>query len=139
LDYEPGFKEDLQLNSTVKLANSNLHGVISTENPFQNNSIISRSDISEIDFNHEVGYTRKLSKDHTGMLQANINYNQSDPENNWLTNREILGGVLPQDEDSHNTIFQNKKIHKIKFKVIVKDYKELNNSNHILTNLEMTF
>lgn len=139
LDYEPGFKEDLQLNSTVKLANSNLHGVISTENPFQNNSIISRSDISEIDFNHEVGYTRKLSKDHTGMLQANINYNQSDPENNWLTNREILRGVLPLDEDSLYNIFQDKKIQKINFNAIVKDYWELNNSNHIYTTLGMNF
>ncbi|WP_236959793.1 carboxypeptidase-like regulatory domain-containing protein [Joostella atrarenae] len=139
LDYEPSYEEDLKLNSTIKLSKSNADGAITTVNPFQNNEIATKTAIESIDFTQDISYTRKLSKDHTGTLQSNFNYNESTPTTNWLTNQEILQGILPLENDSLYNIIQNKNSQRFNFDAAVKDYWVLNNFNHLYTSLGMKF
>jgi len=139
LDYQPSYTEDLKFNTTVKSSKNKLDGAIITENPSQNNTILNKSDISGMDLTQDVRYTRKLNKDHTGTLQANLNYYENDPRNNWLTNQEILQGILPLEKDTLYNISQNKKTQNLKFNGVVKDYWVINSSNHLYTTLGLNY
>lgn len=133
IDYDPSFKEDFAFNSFVKVTNNDSKGRIVTINPTQNNNITTITDIKGLNLKQNISYSRKLSKDHTGTLEATYNYQNDKPITNWITNQQILQGLIPlEDADIYN-ILQTKKSNSHTFNAIVKDYWVLNNFNHIYT------
>lgn len=135
LDYDPSYEEDLALNTFVKLTNNDSFGNVTTINPTQDNTITTRTDIKGVNLKQNVSYSRKLSRDHTGTLEATYNYQNDQPINNWLTNQQILQGLIPLEDDDVYNILQTKKSNSHNFNAIVKDYWVLNNFNHLYTSV----
>ena len=135
LDYDPSFNEDFAYNSFIKLTNNDSNGFITTINPNQNNSISTLTDVVGINLKQNVNYSRKLSKDHTLTLEATYNFQNDKPLTEWLTNRQILQGLIPLVNDTFYNIFQTKKSNSHSFNAIIKDYWVLNNFNHFYTSV----
>ncbi|GAB4154310.1 MAG: TonB-dependent receptor [Winogradskyella sp.] len=135
IDYDPDHKEDFAYNAFVKVTNNDSNGVISTINPNQNNSINTLTDVTALNLKQNVNYSRKLSKAHTATLEATYNFQNDKPITEWLTNQQILQGLITlEDEDTYN-ILQTKKSKSHNVNAIVKDYWVLNNFNHLYTSL----
>ncbi|MCX7551395.1 carboxypeptidase-like regulatory domain-containing protein [Xanthomarina sp. F2636L] len=131
LDYEPSFKEDLAFNSFVKVSNLNSYGFINTINPTQNNTIKTQIDSKNLNIKQNVNYSLKLSQDHTGVLEATYNFQNDKPITNWLSNQQILQGLIPLEDDVFYNVFQTKKLKTHNFNGLIKDYWVLNNYNHL--------
>lgn len=135
LDYEPSFDEDFAYNSFVKITNNDSNGLTATLNPTQNNTINTTSDIKNFNLKQNISYSRKLSKNHTATLEATYNYQNDKPITEWLTNQQILQGLIPLEDDEVYTILQTKKSNAHNVNAIVKDYWVLNNFNHLYTSV----
>ena len=135
IDYDPSYKEDFAYNSFIKVTNNDSNGTIITINPTQNNNITTITDIKGLNLKQNISYSRKLSKDHTGTLEATYNYQNDKPITNWLTNQQILQGLIPLEEAEIYNILQTKKSNSHTFSTIVKDYWVLNNFNHLYTSV----
>ncbi|MEZ4855086.1 MAG: carboxypeptidase-like regulatory domain-containing protein [Gelidibacter sp.] len=135
LDYDPSYEEDFAYNSFVKITNNDSNGFITTINPTQSNNINTLTDIKGLNLKQNISYSRKLSKDHTGTLEATYNYQNDQPITEWLTNQQILQGLIPLQEDIFYDILQTKKSSSHNFNTIVKDYWVLNNFNHLYTSV----
>ncbi|WP_452232861.1 carboxypeptidase-like regulatory domain-containing protein [Lacinutrix sp. MEBiC02595] len=135
IDYNPSYEEDFAYNSFVKVTNNDSNGLVNTINPTQNNNITTKTDIKNINLKQNVSYSRKLSKDHTATLEATYNFQKDKPITNWLTNQEILQGLIPLQEAEIYNILQTKKVKSHTTNAIVKDYWVLNNFNHLYTSV----
>ena len=135
LDYEPSFEEDLAYNTFIKVSNNDSHGLINTINPNQDNSIETKTDIKNIDLKQHINYSKKLSKSHTATLEATYNFQNDKPITNWLTNQQILQGLIPLEDDTFYNILQTKKVNSHTANAIVKDYWVLNNFNHLYSSV----
>lgn len=135
LDYDPSFDEDFTYNSFVKVTNNDSNGLITTLSPSQNNNINTLTDIKGLNLKQNISYSRKLSKDHTGTLEATYNYQNDKPITEWLTNQQILQGLIPLEDDTVYNILQTKTSTSHNANAIVKDYWVFNNFNHLYTSV----
>ena len=135
VDYEPSYKEDFAYNAFVKVTNNDSRGFVNTINPDQNNRITTVTDIAALNLKQNITYSRKLSKAHTATLEATYNFQNDKPITEWLTNQQILQGLIPlEDADVYN-ILQTKKSTSHNFNAIIKDYWVINNFNHLYTSV----
>jgi len=74
-----------------------------------------------------------LSKAHTATLEATYNFQNDKPITEWLTNQQILQGLIPLEDADVFNILQTKKSRSHNFNAIVKEYWVLNNFNHLYT------
>ncbi|PQV49372.1 hypothetical protein CLV33_1031 [Jejuia pallidilutea] len=133
LEYNPSYEEDLTYNTFLKTTNSANNGLINTVSPNQDNRIQTISDIISFNLKQNISYSRKLSKDHTATLEASYNFQNDTPITEWLTNRQILQGLIPLEDDTMFNILQIKRSKSHDINVVVKDYWVLNNFNHLYT------
>jgi|26BtaG_2_1085354.scaffolds.fasta_scaffold02644_3 hypothetical protein len=135
VNYKPSFEEDFAYNSFIKVTNNDSKGLINTINPIQNNSIATNTDIKALNLKQNITYSRKLSKNHTGTLEATYTFQNDKPLTEWLTNQQILQGLIPLEDDVIYDILQTKRNSAHNVNAIVKDYWVLNNFNHIYTSV----
>jgi hypothetical protein len=133
IDYDPSYKEDFAYNAFVKATNNDTNGFLSTVNPTQNNTIRTLTDVVALNLKQNITYSRKLSKAHTATLEATYNFQNDKPITEWLTNQQILQGLIPLEDDTLYNILQTKKSRSHNFSAILKDYWVLNNFNHLYT------
>jgi hypothetical protein len=133
VDYDPSYKEDFAYNAFVKATNNDSNGFINTMNPTQNNTIRTLTDVIALNLKQNISYSRKLSKKHTATLEATYNFQNDKPITEWLTNQQILQGLIPLEDDTLFNILQTKKSRSHNFSAILKDYWVLNNFNHLYT------
>ena len=88
-----------------------------------------------INLKQNISYSRKLSKNHTGTLESTYNYQNDKPITEWLTDKQILQGLIPLVDDSVYNILQTKKSNFHNVNAVVKDYWVLNNFNHLYTSV----
>jgi len=141
LDYDPSFKEDLSLNSFIKVTNNDALGLITTQNPNQDNSISTATDIEALNFKQNISYSRKLSEAHTATLEATYSFLDDQPITEWRTDQQILVGLIPLEPDELFHIIQTKTSRSHNFNGVLKDYWVINNFNHLYTSvgLNMNF
>ncbi|HUH24993.1 MAG TPA: hypothetical protein VLY87_00060, partial [Flavobacterium sp.] len=135
IDYDPSFDEDFAYHSFVKVTNNDSNGLINTINPTQSNTIATLTDIKGINLKQNLSYSRKLSKNHTGTLEATYTFQNDKPLTEWLTNRQILQGLIPLEDDTVYNILQTKRNNAHNANVVAKHYWVLNNFNHIYTSV----
>lgn len=135
LDYDPTYKEDFAFNTFVKLTNNNGLNTINTNSPTNTNSIRTANDIDALTLKQNVTYSRKLTDNHTGTLEATHSYTVDKPNTNWQTDKEILQGLIPLQADDVYNIQQTKEVKTHSVNAIVKDYWVLNNYNHLYFSL----
>jgi len=135
VDYDPSYKEDFAYNAFVKVTNNDSNGLLNTLSPNQNISITTATDVKSLNLKQNITYSRKLSKAHTATLEATYNFQNDKPITEWLTNQQILQGLIPlEDADVYN-ILQTKKSRSHNFNAIIKDYWVINNFNHLYTSI----
>ena len=135
VDYEPSFKEDFAYNAFVKATNNSSNGFVNTINPNQNNNIRTITDVTALNLKQNINYSRKLSKAHTATLEATYNFQNDKPITEWLTNQQILQGLIPLEDADVFNILQTKTSKSHNFNAIIKDYWVLNNFNHLYTSV----
>jgi len=135
LDYNPSSKESFKYNSFIKTTNNSSNSLVTTLNSSQTNTIITNTDIVSFDLKQNTNYSRKLSKTHTATLEATLNFKNDKPIKEWITDTQILQGLVPLENDTLFHISQIKKSKSFNFNTIIKDYWVLNNSNHIYISL----
>ncbi|MCH7525124.1 MAG: carboxypeptidase-like regulatory domain-containing protein, partial [Bacteroidetes bacterium] len=135
LDYDPSYNEDFAYNSFVKVTNNDSNGLITTLNPTLNNNINTITNIKGLNLKQNISYSRKLSKSHTATLEATYNFQNDKPITNWLTNQQILQGLIPLEDDVTYNILQTKKAKSHTINTIIKDYWVINNFNHLYTSI----
>ncbi len=135
LEYKPTIKEDLNINTVIKVTNNKGLGVINTINPSQDNTISTTNNVTGLNLKQNFSYSRKLSKNHTATLQSIYNLKNDQPITNWLTNQQILQGLIPLQIDVNYNIQQTKTVKTNSVNTILKDYWVLNNFNHLYTSL----
>jgi hypothetical protein len=135
LDYEPSFSEDLALNTFIKATNNDGNGFINTINPSQDNTIRTLTDVVGFNLKQNLNYNRKLSKAHTITLESTYNFQNDKPITEWLTDQQILQGLIPLEDDTVYNILQTKRSETHSFNAILKDYWVINNFNHIYTSV----
>ena len=135
LEYKPTIKEDLNINTVIKVTNNKGLGIINTINPSQDNTISTTNNVTGLNLKQNFSYSRKLSKNHTATLQSIYNFKNDQPITNWLTNQQILQGLIPLQIDVNYNIQQTKTVKTNSVNTILKDYWVLNNFNHLYTSL----
>ncbi|TYA74415.1 carboxypeptidase-like regulatory domain-containing protein [Seonamhaeicola marinus] len=135
LDYNPSYKEDFAYNVFVKATTNSNDGIIHTINPSQTNRINIVTDATSLNIKQNISYSRKLSKKHTATLEATYNFYNDKPLTEWITNQQILQGLIPLEDDTIYAITQNKTSKAHNFSAIAKDYWVLSNFNHIYTSI----
>ncbi|MGB2686320.1 MAG: carboxypeptidase-like regulatory domain-containing protein, partial [Olleya sp.] len=135
LEYKPTIKEDLNINTVIKVTNNKGLGVINTINPSQDNTISTTNNVTGLNLKQNFNYSRKLSKNHTATLQSIYTFKNDQPITNWLTNQQILQGLIPLQMDINYNIQQTKTVKTNSVNTILKDYWVLNNFNHLYTSL----
>ncbi|WP_296383191.1 carboxypeptidase-like regulatory domain-containing protein [Winogradskyella sp.] len=131
IDYDPSYEEDFAYNAFVKVTNNDSRGFLNTISPNQTNSITTLTDVTAFNLKQNISYSRKLSKAHTATLEATYNFQNDKPITEWLTNQQILQGLIPLVDDDVYNILQTKTSKSHNFNAIVKDYWVLNNFNHL--------
>ena len=135
LEYKPDFEEDFAYNSFIKLADNDGKGLINTMHPSQSNTIATLTDMKNINLKQNIAYSRKLSKNHTGSFEATYSFQKDKPFTEWMTDRQILQGLIPLEEDEMYTILQTKRNSTHNANAVAKHYWVLNNFNHIYTSI----
>ncbi|WP_417859846.1 carboxypeptidase-like regulatory domain-containing protein [Winogradskyella sediminis] len=135
VDYKPSYNEDFAYNAFVKVTNNDSHGFVNTINPDQNNSITTLTDVTALNLKQNITYSRKLSIAHTATLEATYNFQNDKPITEWLTNQQVLQGLIPLEDADVYTILQTKKSTSHNFNAIIKDYWVINNFNHLYTSV----
>lgn len=135
LEYNPSFEEDFTYDSFIKVTDNNSNGLVTTLNNSQNNTINTLSNTNGLNLKQNINYSRKLTKNHTATLEATYTFQNDKPITEWLTNRQILQGLIPLEDDVVYNIFQTKKSSLNAFNAIIKDYWVLNNFNHLYTSV----
>ena len=133
VDYDPSYKEDFAYNAFVKVTNNDSNGLLNTVSPNQNNTIQTLTDVVALNLKQNITYSRKLSKAHTATLETTYNFQNDKPITEWLTNQQILQGLIPLEDDMLFNILQTKKSRSHNFSAILKDYWVINNFNHLYT------
>lgn len=139
LDYEPNYQTDIAFNSFVKASNGNSIGAILTESINSNNSISTFNKDKSISLKQNLSANKKLSKNHTGTFEISYTYQNDKPITNWITDQQILQGLVPLEEDIIYDILQNKKSNLHSINAIAKDYWVLNNFNHLYTSIGVNY
>jgi hypothetical protein len=135
IDYDPSYKEDFAYNAFVKVTTNDSRGFVNTINPNQNNNITTLTGVAGLNLKQNINYSRKLSKTHTVTLEATYNFQNDKPINEWLTNQQILQGIIPLEDEEVYNILQTKRSKSHSFNAIIKDYWVLNRFNHLYTSV----
>lgn len=133
LEYKPHHEVDFTYNSLIKITDNDSNEDLSTIHPLHNNNLHILSDIKSIDFKQNISYSQKLSKNHTGTIEATYSLQKNKPFTEWLTDRQILQGLIPLEDDDVYTILQTKRNKEHHANAVLKHYWVLNNFNHIYT------
>lgn len=131
--YKPSYEEELKYNNFLKTTNARSDAMILTLNQDQNNHIQTLSDIIAFQVKQNLSYSRKLSKKHTAILETSYSFQNDKPVTEWLTNEQILQGLIPLEDDVMYNILQTKRSKSHDVTAVAKDYWVLNKFNHLYT------
>ncbi len=135
LDYEPSFKEDLKFSSTAKLSEAQSDGRIDTQSPFRESNIYTLSNIKGVSLKNRLQYSKKFDRNHTATLLANFNIDRSEPDTNWITDQDILTGLIPLIDTPITDIFQERTLKNTRFDVLLKHYWVIDRFDHLYTSI----
>ncbi len=135
LDYAPSISDDISYSGFFKSSNNSDIDGISSITPTVNTNINSSTEDKTITLKQNAEWHKKLSRKHTTSLTVNYQYDQSNPNTNWLTNQPILQGLIPIQSDSKYNINQVKNLKLHNLNLLFKHYWVLNGSNHLYTTI----
>lgn len=139
VEHEPNRDENVTLNSFVKLTKNTGQGSILTQSENQNTFFNTLQDVSALELEQNVEYSKRFSRTQTLSLEASVAFQQNRPNSTWETDQLFLPGLLPLEEDDSYQVVQQKGAQNTSFDLVIKDYWVLNNFNHIYTTFGTNF
>lgn len=137
LGYEPNSKEDLSVNSFVKLSDNSSIGTLISNTDNENGILGTTGELNSVSVKQNVSYSRKFSKAQTLSAEATLSFKKNKPLTSWETNSPFLDNLIPLEEDTVFKVNQTKETKQTTIDFVLKDYWVLNNYNHVYTSLGM--
>ncbi|MEM6687001.1 MAG: hypothetical protein AAF617_14565, partial [Bacteroidota bacterium] len=137
LEYTPAATEKLYYNAQILLSNSESDNFINSNITGGNNTTFqTMRDVENVSFKHYVEWHKQYKNiNHKTSFVVSHMYENSKPENMWLTNNQFLSGLIPLEDDALYTINQLTEKTSNSIDALFKHYWIVNNTNHIYTNL----
>jgi hypothetical protein len=133
LDYSGNKNEKWYYNTQYQFSNNNmlntLNSITNTNNSLY--ETVKKSDNAGV--KQFLEWHNNINDNHTTTLVINHTFEQSKPQNNWLTDQKFLTGLIPIQDDTNYNIQQIKKIRNNAIDAIFKHYWIINNFNHLYT------
>lgn len=135
LNYKPNSKIEVYFNSFIKSANNSKQNNINTISTVNSNNIQTTQENTSFTAKQNIEFHKQQNIKHTFSVVGNHSYTNSTPSTNWLTNQEILNGLLPITTANNYNIQQFKTRNRNQLNLIAKHYWVLNRFNHLYTTL----
>lgn len=135
LGYAPSISDDISYSGFFKSSNNADFDGISSITPTLNTNLKSTTKDKTITVKQNVEWHKELSRKHTTSFTVNYQFDQSNPNTNWLTNQQILQGLIPLQDDNQYNINQIKNLKLQNLNLLFKHYWVLNRSNHLYTTI----
>jgi hypothetical protein len=134
LNYKASNKTEVYFNSFIKLANNNKQSNINTIRAVNTNIQTSKEN-TPFTAKQNLEFHKQQNLKHTFSVVGNYSYTHSTPTTNWLTNQELLNGLLPLITSTNYNIQQLKISNRNQVNIIAKHYWVLDRFNHVYTTL----
>lgn len=128
---EPNINTFTSLETYIKASHNISGGNINTVSSQDNNTIQTNINADNVSIKQKIQWHKQFSKRHTTSAIFNYQYQKTTPSTNWITNTNILQGLIPIiDQDTFD-------INKINFSqsntvdLTIKHYWVINNFNHL--------
>jgi hypothetical protein len=135
LDYSPSEKEkvfyNMQFQSSNNNALSNISSITNLDTTLFKNSI----NADNVAIKQYLEWHKSSNEHHTTSFVVNQAYEDNTPQNDWITNKKFLAGLIPLQTNSNYEIQQVIKAKSNNLDALFKHYWIVNNFNHLYTNL----
>lgn len=101
-------QNDFRFNSFIKYSNLNFSSDLLTQTINETNKIQTTHTSKNLTFKQIGSWHRQFSKQHTASSNFVYNIQNLKPTNHWLTEFEILNGLIPTEGPLPYNIYQNK-------------------------------
>ena len=133
LKYDPNKLEQWSLDVLVKGTDNNNDASIISDVNTTEQSFNSFNDSEEVYMNGNLEWHKKLSKNNAISSSANIEYNKSNANTFWQTNRAIAEGIIPLEPDDIFQLELLREVRKNNISIIGKHYWTINKSSLLHT------
>ncbi|WP_239452989.1 TonB-dependent receptor [Flavobacterium tistrianum] len=139
LDYTPNKNQKWLYNVQFQLGTNNLKGILNSSTITNSNVFKTISDTDNKSFKQYLEWHKNYSTSHIQTLAINQSYEDTKSQNQWLTNKPFLVGVLPFEKDTIYNIEQLKQLKANTVDAVFKHYWIINSHNHLYLNIGNTF
>ena len=131
VDFKPGFREDISYSGFFKYNKNNFDEHILSETNEGENNFDTQLNNSGTSFKQNFEWHKKFSGQITNSFSVNYNYDRTNPFSKWISDEQILPGLLPIVPQELYDLSQTVKLKIHHLKALYKFYWVLNNRNHI--------
>lgn len=135
LEYNPNSKESFEYNLFSKFSSLDFTDHTQTISSVSDNFISQQKAGDKLKIKQDFEWHKKWSQKQTTSLALTHDYNNDQPNTQWLTNQPILQALLPIIEADEYQINQFKTNKTHQFNGLFKHYWVVNNLNHIYTSV----
>ncbi|WP_276378879.1 TonB-dependent receptor [Flavobacterium sp. H4147] len=139
LDYMPDKNQKWLYNGQFQLGVNNLNGVLNSSTITNSNVFKTISNTDNKSFKQYLEWHKNYSMSHIQTFAIHQFYEDIKPQNQWLTDKPFLMGVLPLEKDMMYNIEQLKQLKRNTIDAVFKHYWIINNHNHLYLNIGNTF
>lgn len=139
LDYSPNKKEKWYYNAQYQSSTNDFLKTINSITNINNSVFETITKADNTDIKQYIEWHKNFNLHHTTTFVVNQSYENSTPENSWLSDQPFLAGLIPLQTDVNYAIEQVKKIKNSSVDALLKHYWIINNFNHIYFNIGNNF
>ncbi|PIV16509.1 MAG: hypothetical protein COS42_09635 [Flavobacteriales bacterium CG03_land_8_20_14_0_80_35_15] len=130
---KPNHETDIIFGSYLKASSNHSNENIFTITPINSNTITTKINANNISFKQNIQWNKQFNKKHVISFAANYHFQKVSPTTNWLTDKEILKGLIPVVDENQYNIFKVEESRSNSAEAILKHYWVLNRHNHLYT------
>ena len=127
--------KDLRINSLIKFNNATDFDRIVSQSTVQNTFLESDSKIQSFSSSTNLLYTSEINKKHTYSIQANVDFEDNTSNYLWNTDRLILSGLIPLEQDDQVEIIQDIKNSNFNIGSTFKHYYKISSNTQLQSSL----
>ncbi|WP_303687489.1 outer membrane beta-barrel protein [Nonlabens dokdonensis] len=135
LKNQPSKTKDLRINSLIKFNNATDFDRLVSQSTVQNTFLESDSEIQSFSSSTNLLYTSEINKKHTYSIQANVDVQDNTSNYLWNTDRLILSGLIPLEQDDQVEIVQDLKNSNFNIGSTLKHYYKISSNTQLQSSL----
>jgi hypothetical protein len=131
--------KDLRINSLVKFNNATDFDRLVSQSAVQNTFLESDSQIQSFSSSTNLLYTSEINKKHTYSIQANVDIEDNTSNYLWNTDRLILSGLIPLEQDDQVEIVQDVKNSNFNIGSTLKHYYKISSNTQLQSSFTINY